>query len=272
MIIYLKKTKLTKSKQGEKLKLIDIVKEAGEILKYGYYHSKKIGFKSEVDLVTEYDLKIENFLKERLKDLYPAFEIVAEESFKEAQIPSKAIFIDPIDGTTNFVHSIAYTCISVGIWEEGEPIEGVVYNPILDELFFAKRGEGAFLNDKRVFVSNTSKLINSLIATGFPYTKIEMGKDYRWVIDTMKKILPKTRDIRRLGSAAIDLCYVACGRFSGFYEVNLKPWDVAAGILMVKEAGGKVYNHKGEEYRFGDIIVATNSKIDRELIDSLVKY
>ena len=134
------------------------------------------------------------------------------------------------------------------------------------------RGEGAFLNDKRVFVSNTSKLINSLIATGFPYTKIEMGRDYRWVIDTMKKILPKTRDIRRLGSAAIDLCYVACGRFSGFYEVNLKPWDVAAGILMVKEAGGKVYNHKGEEYRFGDIIVATNSKIDKELIENLAKY
>ena len=254
------------------MNLIDTIKEAGEILKYGFYNPKKVNFKSSVDLVTEYDVKIENFLKEKLKAIYPDFEIVAEESFEEKEIPKKAIFIDPIDGTTNFVHSIVYTCISIGIWEDGEPIEGVVYNPILNELFYAKKDKGAFLNGEKISVSNTSKLINALIATGFPYTKIEKGKDYNWVIETMKNILPKTRDIRRLGSAAIDLCYVACGRFSGFYEVNLKPWDVAAGILIVKEAGGSIYNQKGEEYRFGDIIVAANAKIDRELIKNLAEY
>lgn len=254
------------------MKLLDIVKEAGEILKSGYYGSKDIRFKSEVDLVTEYDLKIENFLKRKISKLYPDFEIVAEESFYGDKIPSKAIFIDPIDGTTNFIHSIAYTSISIGLWENNRPIKGVVYNPILDELFWAKSGKGAFLNGKKIVVSQTQDLQNSLLATGFPYTKFQRGKDFEWVVKCLENLLPKTRDIRRLGSAAIDLCYVACGRFSGFYEINLKPWDIAAGILIVKEAGGKIYNHKGQEYKFGDIIVATNGKIDKELIENLANY
>jgi len=254
------------------VKLIEIAKEAGEILRFGFYHKKKIDFKSEIDLVTEYDVKIENFLKEKISKKYRDFEIVAEESFDKKSIPQKAIFIDPIDGTTNFVHSIVYVCISIGIWEEGEPKEGIVYNPVLDELFWAKKGEGAYLNGKNIKVNEADNLTSSLIATGFPYTKIKMGKDYRWVIDTMAMLLPKTRDIRRLGSAAIDLCYTSCGRFSGFYEVGLKPWDVAAGILMVTEAGGKVTNHLGKEYKFGDIIVASNGKIHNELIKNMVKY
>ncbi|WP_187647581.1 inositol monophosphatase family protein [Nitrosophilus labii] len=253
-------------------KLIEIVKEAGKILKYGYYHSKRIDFKSEIDLVTEYDVKIENFLKEKISKKYRDFEIVAEESFKARSIPQKAIFIDPIDGTTNFVHSIVYVCISIGIWEGGEPKEGIVYNPVLDELFWARKGEGAYLNGKKIKVNKADNLTSSLIATGFPYTKIKMGKDYRWVVKTFSELLPKTRDIRRLGSAAIDLCYTACGRFSGFYEIDLKPWDVAAGILMVTEAGGKVTNHLGEEYKFGDIVVASNGKIHDELIKNMCKY
>ncbi|WP_281951639.1 inositol monophosphatase family protein [Nitrosophilus kaiyonis] len=252
--------------------LKDIVKEAGEILKYGYFHKKKVNFKSEIDLVTEYDVKIEKFLKDRLSKIYPDYEIVAEESFKGSSIPKKAIFIDPIDGTTNFVHSIAYVCISIGIYIDSKPVEGIVYNPILNELFWAKKDVGAFLNDERIFVNNSKDLISSLIATGFPYTKIKRGKDYRWVIDTMANLLPFTRDIRRLGSAAIDLSYVACGRFAGFYEVNLKPWDVAAGILLVEEAGGKVTNHLGNEYKFGDIIVASNGIIHKELIDKMASY
>ena len=252
--------------------LKDIVKEAGEILKYGYYHKKKIDFKSKIDLVTEYDVKIENFLKEKVSKIYPDYEIVAEESFEKSSIPKKAIFIDPIDGTTNFVHSIAYVCISIGIYIDSKPVEGIIYNPILNELFWAKSGVGAFLNDEKIFVSKSKNLINSLIATGFPYTKINRGKDYRWVIDTMANLLPYTRDIRRLGAAAVDLSYVACGRFAGFYEINLKPWDVAAGILLVEEAGGKVTNHLGEEYKFGDIIVATNGLIHEELIEKMANY
>ncbi len=245
-----------------------LVKEAGEILKEGYFGQKKVYKKGSVDLVTEYDKKIEEFLKPRIAELFEGFEVVAEESF-EGEIPKRAIFIDPIDGTTNFVHHIAYTCISVGVWEDGEPLEGAIYNPILDELFWARRGEGAYLNGQKIEVSPTKELIDALIATGFPYTKTQKGRDFRFVIESMERLLPYTRDIRRLGSAAMDLAYVACGRFAGFYEVNLKPWDVAAGILMVEEAGGMVSNHMGKPYRFGDIIVATNGPIHQQLLKRL---
>ncbi len=248
-----------------------IAKEAGKILKKGYESKKEIAKKGSVDLVTEYDVAIEEYLKENLSTHYPGFGIVCEESFG-GEIEKDAIFVDPIDGTTNFVHHIAYTCISIGIYKDSKPYEGVVYNPILEELFYAKKGEGAWLNEEPIRVSETKSLIDSLLATGFPYTKTQRGKDYRFVIDSMQNLLPITRDIRRLGSAAIDLAYVACGRFTGFYEVNLKPWDVAAGILLVEEAGGKVSNHVGEPYRFGDIIVASNGYIHEELLKNLGEY
>ncbi len=251
-------------------KVKSLVLEAGQMLKEGYFGQKRVFKKGNVDLVSEYDIKIEEFLKPRLEDLYK-MEVVGEESFK-GDIPQNAIFLDPIDGTTNFVHHIAYNCISIGIYKEGRPLEGIVYNPILEELFWAKKVKGAFLNGEKIEVSDTSTLIDSLVATGFPYTKTQMGADYHFVIESMKKLLPLTRDIRRLGSAAIDLSYVACGRFAGFYEVNLKPWDVAAGILLVEEAGGRVSNHLGRPYRFGDIIVATNGRIHDELIAHLGKW
>ncbi len=243
--------------------------EAGEIFKEGYFGKKQIEFKGSVDLVTEYDRKIEEFLKEKLAPL--DLPIVGEESFS-GEYPDTGIFIDPIDGTTNFVHHLAYTCISVGVWKDGAPKEAVVYNPILDEMFYAKRGEGAYLNGEQIEVSRSAKLIEALLATGFPYTKTQRGRDYRFVIESMERLLPITRDIRRFGSAAIDLAYVACGRFAGFYEVNLKPWDVAAGILLVQEAGGVVTNHKGQPYRFGDIIVASNGRIHEELVAHLGRW
>ncbi len=245
-----------------------IIKEAGKILQEGYWSKKEVYKKGSVDLLTEYDIKIEEFLSSALQELYPDYTIIGEESAKSIEA-KRAIYIDPIDGTTNFVHHIAYTAISVGVWEDGKPVEGVVYNPILEEFFYAKRGEGAFLNGNKIEVSKDSKLINALLATGFPYTKTKKGKDFDFVMQTMANLLPITRDIRRLGSASIDLAYVACGRFGGFYEVNLKPWDVAAGILLVEEAGGRVSNHKGEPYRFGDIIVASNGAIHDALIEHM---
>ena len=251
--------------------MLNILLDAGEILRDGYFGKKEIQKKGSVDLVTEYDLKIEAFLKEKLTQKYPRFEFVGEESYT-GQIPQRAILVDPIDGTTNFVHHIAYTCISVAIWEDGRPVEGAIYNPILGEYFYAKNGEGAFLNGERIKVSDTQKLIDALLATGFPYTKTQKGADFRFVIESLERLLPKSRDIRRLGSAAIDLAYVACSRFAGFYEVNLMPWDVAAGILLVQEAGGEVTNHKGEPYRFGDIIVASNGTIHDELVKNLGEW
>ncbi len=249
---------------------IALIEEAGEILKEGYHAKKRVHFKGSVDLVTEYDLKIERFLRAGFEDILPEYTVIGEESDADRKIPQNAIIIDPIDGTTNFVHQIPFVAISVGIWQDGAAWMGFVYNPILGEFFAAKRGAGATLNAAPLHVSATENLQNALIATGFPYTKVERGADYRWVLRCMERLLPKTRDMRRLGSAAMDLCYTAKGVFDGFYEINLKPWDTAAGLLIVEEAGGKITAGNGAPYTFEDrIIVASNGKIHRALVAQL---
>jgi myo-inositol-1(or 4)-monophosphatase len=236
----------------------------------GYNHAKSISYKSAVDLVTEYDVKVELFLKEKLFVAFPEHTLVGEETNEGNMHPEKAIYIDPIDGTTNYVHGIPFCAISIGIWEGGKAVAGVVYNPVLDELFYAEKGRGAFCNDERLQVSEAQSLEKSLIATGFPYTKMEQGEDFRWVMKSMEAMLPCTRDMRRLGSAAMDLCYVARGTFEGFYEVNLKPWDVAAGILMVEEAGGEVSRRDGRAYTFDErIVVASNGRIHDAIVEKL---
>ena len=240
----------------------NIARSAGPLFLEGYTQAKKITYKSAVDLVTDYDVKVELYLKEKLAEAFAEHTLVGEETSEGITHPEKAIYIDPIDGTTNFVHGIPFCAISIGIWEGGEPVAGVVYNPVLDELFYAEKGKGAYCNDKALQVSGAETLEKSLIATGFPYTKVEQGEDFRWVMKSMEAVLPYTRDIRRLGSAALDLCNVARGTFEGYYEINLKPWDVAAGVLMVKEAGGSVSRHDGGAYTLDErIIVATNGRI-----------
>lgn len=253
--------------------LKSIAKEAGEIFRDGYGKQKSITFKSDIDLVTQYDLQIELFLKERLSVAFAEYTLVGEETSEGITYPDKAIYIDPIDGTTNFVHGIPFCAISIGIWENAEPVAGVVYNPILNELFYAEAGKGATLNGVPLQVTKTDSLKNSLIATGFPYTKEDKGKDFKWVLKTMESVLPETRDIRRLGSAAIDFCYVAKGTFDGYYEINLKPWDVSAGILVLLEAGGKISRHDGGTYVLDErIIVATNGKIHDSLVEQMADY
>ena len=255
----------------ERFKILkEIALEAGEIVKKGYYSTLEFDKKSATELVTKYDKAVEDFLISKIKPLYSNYEIVAEESFLGKKLPKNAIYIDPIDGTTNFIHKIPYLGISIGIWEDYKPKEAIVYNPILDELYSAKLGEGAYLNGNKISVSKESNLQNSIIATGFPYVKHEMGKEYYWVVDSLKTLLPKIRDIRRLGAAAIDLCYLAEGKFNGFYEVNLQPWDVAASILIVKEAGGEISGIRGVEYSLeNQIIVASNRKIHKQLLENL---
>ncbi len=254
-------------------KLIACVLEGGKLFREGYDAAKEIRHKGTVDLVTQYDVAVENLLKERISRLLPEYTIIAEESSDEGMRAQKAVFIDPIDGTTNFVHKIPFCAISVGVWEDGVPSAAVIYNPILDELFHAQKGKGAWLNGKQIAVSGASSLRESLLATGFPYTKVERGRDYDWVIESMKRLLPVTQDIRRLGAAAIDLSYVAAGIFDAFYECNLKPWDVAAGILLVEEAGGRVSDHLGKPYRLGDpVIVASNGHNHEALIGHLAPY
>jgi len=248
--------------------LIEIVKSAGEIIEDGFSTKKSIKHKGIVDLVTEYDVKTEEYLISKISQLYPEFEIIGEESYTDSKYSTeKAIYIDPIDGTTNFVHRIPHVAISIGIWENNTPICGVVYNPILKELFTAFKAEGAYLNGSKIAVSSQSTLQSSLIGTGFPYAKVEKGSAYRWVVDTMSRILPYIQDIRRLGSAALDICYLADGRIDGFYEIDLKPWDVAGAIAILLEAGGRVSDLKNQSYKIGDdAIVASNGNIHEELL------
>lgn len=251
-------------------KLIEIVKGCRELFLEGYHKEKNVHYKGTVDLVTEYDVRLEQRLTESLQKAFPDFTVVGEENTKEMTHPPKAIYVDPIDGTTNFVHGLPFCAISVGMWVDGEPIAGVVYNPVLDECFRAERGKGAYLNDRQITVSKQRDFQQSLIATGFPYTKVKKGEDYHWVLRTMTNLLPICRDIRRTGAASIDLCYVACGKYEAYYECNLKPWDVAAGILILEEAGGKVSNEKGEGYSLDDhIIASSNGLVHEALIQEL---
>jgi len=249
-------------------KIVDIIKEAGEIFKEGYFKNLTIESKGIKDLVTEYDIKVEKFLIKSLKNF--SKNIIAEESIYNENLDDTFI-IDPIDGTTNYAHHIPYCSISLAYYNNKKALFSIVYNPILNELFFAIKGEGAYLNNSKISVSQIDNFQRSLIATGFPYSSAENEDDLNFVINKLHKILPRCQDIRRLGSAALDLCYVAAGKFEGFYEINLKPWDVAGGMLIVKEAGGIVTNHFGESYSiFEDrCIVATNGKIHQKLVEIL---
>lgn len=252
-------------------RLKEIVIEAGEILKEGYFSNKEINFKAKKDLVTKYDVGIENFLKEKFRNEFQEFNLIAEESDNSNIEFNSSIIIDPIDGTTNFVNGVPHTAISVGVYKDKKPYYGIVYNPILDELFEAQIGKGAFLNGEKIETSKESDFQKALIATGFPYTSGTNSEDLDWVIEKMRLVLPSCQDIRRLGSASLDLCYVAKGVFDGYYEMNLKPWDVSAGMIILSEAGGKFSSVDGNEYEmFKDkYLVAGNIHIHNELIKKL---
>ena len=256
-----------------KKELIKIIKEAGEILKEGYYTKKDITFKAKKDLVTQYDVAVENFLKKKFSKKFKDFNLIAEESDNANIEFNNSIIIDPIDGTTNFVNGVPHTAISVGVYKNKKPYLAVVYNPILDELYTAKIGKGAYLNGKKLKVSNENDFQKSLLATGFPYTSNTNEDDLNDVLKKIKLILPLCQDLRRLGAASLDLCYIAKGTYEGYYEMNLKAWDVSAGILILTEAGGVVSNINGDEYTlFEDkYLVASNGKIHKKFIKNLNK-
>ncbi len=255
-----------------KLQLIKIIKEASEIFKEGYYSNKRVDFKAKKDLVTQYDVAVEQYLIEKFSKAFTEFNIIAEESDNTQCVFGDSIIIDPIDGTTNFVNGVPHCAISVGVYKNQQPFMAVVYNPILDELFFAQKGCGATLNDQPMQVSDENDLQKALMATGFPYSSASNQEDLNIVIDNLRNLLPYCQDIRRFGSAALDLCYVAKGMFEGYYEINLKAWDVSAGVLILTEAGGKVTNQKGEQHHIFDdkYIVATNALIHDQLLTKIV--
>ena len=251
--------------------LVDIVKSSKNIFLDGFFNQKEVEFKGKKDLVTKYDKAIESYLKEKFSKEFKDFSIIAEESDNSLALFGDSIIIDPIDGTTNFVNQVPHCAISVGVYKDKKPYIGIVYNPVLEELYYAQTQKGAYLNGAKIEVTDNSNLQTALIATGFPYSNATNSNDLDFVIKNLKSVLPKCQDIRRLGSASIDLCMVAKGVFDGYYEINLKPWDVSAGIIILKEAGGEVSNIFGKEYdMFNDrCIVATNGKIHKELLQNL---
>lgn len=254
-----------------KEKLIEIIKEAGEILKDGYFSKKDVTFKAKKDLVTKYDVAVENFLKESFAKEFSDFNVIAEESDNTNKTFSNSIIVDPIDGTTNFVNKLPHTAISVGVYVNKKPYIGIVYNPILDELYTAVVGEGAYCNGKKIETSDEKDFQKALLSTGFPYSSGTCEDDLNDVIKKIKYILPRCQDIRRLGAASLDLCLVARGVYEGYYEMNLKAWDVSAGLIILQEAGGKVSNLDGNEYVLFEnkYIVASNGFIHEELIKNL---
>ena len=246
----------------------------GAIVRKGFSANKDITHKGTVDLVTQYDVATEQFIIEKLRAAFPEHTLIGEESHQGnfGQKFDKAIYIDPIDGTTNFVHGVPHVAISIGVYEQGEGVMGVVYNPILDELYCAIRGQGAHLNGQAIHVSTQDNLQQALIATGFPYSKVQRGADFDWVMNAMNHMLPNVRDIRRLGSAALDLCYVAAGKLDGFWEDDLNPWDTSAGWLMIKEAGGFVTDKAGkDDMHASRTLVAGNEAIHAQLLATLRK-
>jgi len=247
-----------------------LLKEAGKLLASGFWGTKEVVHKGSIDLVTDYDVAVEALLIEGFKNLLPHHAIISEEDGSLAHHNAEnKIIIDPIDGTTNFVHGLPHVAISIGIYREGILDEGIVYNPLLEECFYAKRGEGAWCNGTRLEVTTTRELKHALIATGFPYSIDSNQADYLWVMQTLGEMVQKTQGVRRLGAAALDLAYVAAGRFDGFYEKGLKPWDVAAGMLLVIEAGGQISEESGAPYCpfRSDVVIASNGGIHRSFCE-----
>ncbi|MEO8403375.1 MAG: inositol monophosphatase family protein [Chitinophagaceae bacterium] len=215
--------------------------------------------------VTEADHASEKAIFEVIKSKFPDHYILSEEAGEIVQDSNYKWIVDPIDGTINFAHGIPLNCVSIGIEHNGEMILGAVYNPHLNEFFLAEKGKGATLNDKPIHVSNETEAIKACLVTGFPYTYINIPNG---PLEIFERFIRKGVPVRRLGSAAIDLCWVACGRFDGFYEHKLEAWDSAAGYLIVEEAGGRVTDLVGNKFSpYQHKILATNGKIHDEMLD-----
>lgn len=246
--------------------LIEATQAGAEQLKHFFNSNFEIHHKEGVNnLVTEADHAAEKAIFEVIRKNFPEHYILSEEAGEIIQDSIYKWIIDPIDGTVNFANGIPICCVSIGIEKEGKMVLGAVYNPFMNEFFFAEKGKGAFLNDQPIHVSKQSDVAKACLVTGFPYTYLEMPNG---PLDVFERLIRKGVPVRRLGSAAIDLCWVAAGRFDGFYEHKLNAWDSAAGFLLVEEAGGKVTDFEGNYYSpYQQFIVATNGKIHDELIE-----
>ncbi len=244
--------------------LLDATQAGAAVMKYYFDKQFTVSNKEGINnLVTEADLKSEEAIFATIKSNYPNHFILSEEAGALEQNSEFKWIIDPIDGTVNYANGIPICCVSIGLEKDGVMEMGAVYNPFLNEFFFAQRGFGATLNDKIIHVSKKEKLAESCLVTGFPYSYLD---EENGPLQVFEKLIRNSIPVRRLGSAAIDLCWVACGRFDGFYEHKLQAWDSAAGFLIVEEAGGKVTDLKGNYYNpYQPGIIATNGNIHTDL-------
>ena len=228
---------------------------------------RTVGYKSEVDLVTEYDNRSERLIVEAISRQFPRHTVLAEEGATGGNDPQHRWIVDPLDGTTNFAHGYPICCVSIAYEREGELAVGVVYDPFRDELFRAMRGEGAMLNELPLNVSTTPDLAHSLLATGFPYDRSALDP----VLAQWARLIRSAQAVRRDGAAALNLCYVAAGRFDGFWEGTLQPWDAAAGALIVREAGGLVTDYQGRNWTLGErsIVAVNGTPLLKEVLAAL---
>ncbi len=250
--------------------LQDVGARAGEILISSFrgdFKIEKKGAPESRDIVTEVDKASEKLIVSEINKAFPDHDILAEESELERKGSRWLWMIDPLDGTVNFSRGYPFFCVSMALVEDGDLLAGFVRNPFHDETFYAIRGKGGFLNGNPIRVSSVDSLRNSVVATGFPYDRAISQENN---IGEFSRVAPAVQGMRRGGSAAIDLCYVACGRLDGFWELKLKPWDMAAGMLIVEESGGRVTDDKGlETDPYTHCVVATNGLIHDELLSTL---
>lgn len=254
-------------------KSIELIKSVGQfiLVENQNFDLNKIEHKGFNDLVSYVDKEAEKKLVEGLNEIFPA-SFLTEENPEQQEL-SNAKFhwvIDPLDGTTNFLHSLPVYSVSVALLEGKTPIVGIVYEPNRDECFYAWQNSGAFCNEDKIQVSPNIQLSDSLLATGFPYYEFGKMQNYLKIVSAF---MQKTHGLRRMGSAAIDLVYTALGRFDGFFEYNLNPWDVAAGALIVEEAGGKTTDFAGTNNSiFGREMIASNPQLHQEMLEVIQKY
>jgi myo-inositol-1(or 4)-monophosphatase len=243
--------------------MIEAARRAGGILRKNWGQAGRVDYKGEINLVTETDRLAEAAVLDTLRAYYPEWDVLSEEAGQEGRGGDCRFIVDPLDGTTNYAHAYPCFCVSIALEQKGEIIAGVIYDPILDELYTVVKGQGAHLNGEPIGVSSTSRLDRSLLVTGFPY---DIRENPGYSLGSFNQLVMQAQGVRRDGSAALDLCYVAAGRLDGFWELGLWPWDVAAGSLLVTEAGGRVTHIDDDGFTpGGKQILATNGLIHEEL-------
>jgi myo-inositol-1(or 4)-monophosphatase len=246
---------------------LEAVRLGAAVLKSSFGQATSISYKGKLDLVTDVDRRAEERIVSFLQRESPHCGILAEEQAEISGQGTERWVLDPLDGTTNFAHGYPFFCVSLALERSGQTIWGAVLDPLRDELFNAQRGQGASCNNAPISVSTTSQLSQAMLCTGFPYDIHDSAVDN---LDHFARLIKKARAIRRDGAAALDLCYVAMGRFDGFWEMKLKPWDMAAGNLIVTEAGGRVSDFDGNEVRpASGAVLATNDRLHDSIVDIL---